>query len=114
MSAWYVFAALGIYPVTPGVGGFALNSPLFASATVHLGNGHLIRIDGENVAADSPYIQNLKVDGKVFEHTWLDYDSWRRGAKLQFVLGQTPNKQWGTNPQDAPPSYNEGSATKDH
>lgn len=109
MSAWYVFAALGIYPVTPGVGGFALNSPMFPDATIHLGNGKTIRIEAENAGAANPYIQSLTVNGQAFQHTWLDDDTWSHGATLRFKLGPTPNKQWGSQPQDAPPSFPDGS-----
>jgi len=112
MSAWYVFAALGIYPVTPGVGGFALDSPMFPSATVHLGNGDAIQIEGENAGADNPYVQSLVVNGKAYQRTWINYDSWSRGAILLFKLGPSPNKAWGAKAEDAPPSYNEGSPTE--
>ena len=112
MSAWYVFAALGIYPVTPGVGGFALDSPMFPSATVHLGNGRSIQIEGENAGADNPYVQSLIVNGKVYHRTWINYDSWSQGATLQFKLGPSPDKDWAAKPEDAPPSFNEGSAAE--
>ncbi len=108
MSAWYVFAALGIYPAIPGVGGFALNSPLFLSAILHLGNGKVVRIEGENAAAGNPYVQSLSVNGTSDEHTWIPYDTVKQGATLQFQLGATPNKNWGTKPEDAPPSFTEG------
>jgi predicted alpha-1,2-mannosidase len=108
MSAWYVFAALGVYPVIPGVGGFALDSPLFPSATIHLGNGKTIRIEGSNASARNPYIQSVRVNGQPYQHTWISYDTWSRGATLQFNLGGAPNKEWGTKPEDAPPSFAEG------
>ena len=107
-SAWYVFAALGVYPAIPGVGGLALNSPLFPSATIHLGNGKTVRIDGENASASNSYIQSLLVNGRPSEKTWLPYSTLSQGAILQFKLGNTPNKQWGTKPEDSPPSYSEG------
>jgi predicted alpha-1,2-mannosidase len=108
MSSWYVFAALGLYPAIPGVGGFALNSPLFPSATVHLGDGKTIEIEGENASAANPYVQSLRVNGEPSEKTWLSYATLSQGATLQFELGNTPNKQWGTKPEDAPPSFSEG------
>jgi predicted alpha-1,2-mannosidase len=107
-SAWYVFAALGVYPVIPGVGGLALNSPLFPSSMIRLGNGNTIRIEGEGASAANPYVQNLRVNGKPSEKTWLPYDSLSKGATLQFKLGNKPNKEWGTKPEDAPPSFGEG------
>ena len=109
MSAWYVFAALGAYPAIPGVGGLALNSPLFPEATVQLGNGRQIRIEAGNASAQNPYVQSLTVNGQSCEKTWLSYELLSRGATLQFKLGRTPNRNWGTKPEDAPPSFSEGS-----
>jgi putative alpha-1,2-mannosidase len=108
MSAWYVFAALGVYPAIPGVGGLALNSPLFPSATIRLANGKTIKIEGENASVSNPYVQSLSLNGKPSEKTWISYDALSRGATLQFKLGNTPNKDWGTKPEDAPPSFAEG------
>jgi len=110
MSAWYVFAALGVYPAIPGVGGFALNSPLFAKAVLHLGNGSVVTIEGGNASASNPYVQSLTVNGKPYEHTWIPYDVLSQGATLRFKLGPTPNKEWGSKPDDAPPSFTEGMA----
>jgi predicted alpha-1,2-mannosidase len=107
-SAWYVFAALGAYPAIPAVGGMALNSPLFPSATIHLGNGKIFKIEGEGAAASNPYVQSLLVNGKPSEKTWIPYETLSQGATLQFKLGSTPNKEWGTRPEDAPPSFEEG------
>jgi len=104
-SAWYVFAALGVYPAIPAVGGMALNSPLFPSATIHLGNGQTIKIEGEGAAAANPYVESLSVNGKPSEKTWIPWENLSRGATLEFKLGNTPNKQWGTAPEDAPPSF---------
>jgi putative alpha-1,2-mannosidase len=108
MSAWYVFAALGGYPAIPGVGGLCLDSPLFANATVHLGNGQVIRIDAEDASPTNPYVQSLTLDGKPYERTWLPYETLSQGATLQFKLGATPNRDWGSKPDDAPPSFTQG------
>jgi len=107
-SAWYVFAALGTYPAIPGVGGLALNSPLFPKATIHLRNGKLIIIEAGNASAQNPYVQSLIVNGQPYEKTWLSYELLSQGATLQFNLGNTANKEWGTKPEDAPPSFSEG------
>ncbi|MGA3324649.1 MAG: GH92 family glycosyl hydrolase [Terriglobia bacterium] len=108
MSAWYVFAALGAYPAIPGVGGLALNSPLFSSATIHLGNGKIVKIEGENASDSNPYVQSLRVNGQPSEKTWIPYSTLSQGLTLQFKLGNTPNKEWGTKPEDAPPSFAQG------
>ncbi len=109
LSAWYVFAALGAYPAIPGVGGLAINSPLFPTATIQLGNGNLIKIEAENASRQNPYVQSLSVDDQPYEKTWLPYELLSRGATLRFKLGRLPNKDWGTTPEDAPPSFSEGS-----
>jgi predicted alpha-1,2-mannosidase len=109
MSAWYVFAALGAYPAIPGVGGLALNSPLFPAATIQLGNGSRIEIEAGNAAAQNPYVLSLSVNGQQYGKTWLPYELLSRGATLRFKLGSLPNKDWGTKPEDAPPSFSEGS-----
>jgi len=111
MSTWYVFSALGLYPAIPGVGGFCLHSPLFPSATIHLGNGKVVQILGENASATNPYVQSLKVNNKPYESTWITYETLSKGATLEFKLGNTPNKAWGSRPEDAPPSFLEGLAT---
>ncbi len=107
LSAWYVFAALGAYPAIPGVGGLALNSPLFPAATIQLGNGNRVEIEAENAAAENPYVLSLSVNGQPYEKTWLPYELLSRGATLRFKLGSLPNKDWGTKPEDAPPSFSE-------
>ena len=109
MSAWYVFAALGAYPAIPGVGGLALNSPLFPAATIQLGNGSRVEIEAENAAAQNPYVLSLSVNGQPYEKTWLPYELLSRGATLRFKLGSLPNKDWGRKPEEAPPSFSEGS-----
>ena len=85
MSAWYVFAALGGYPAIPGVGGLALNSPLFPTTIIHLGDGRIVKIEGENASASNPYVQSLRVNGAPSEKTWISYDtlSQRRHAGVQ-------------------------------
>ncbi len=108
MSAWYVFAALGAYPAIPGVGGLALDSPLFPREVLQLGNGKVVRIDGENASATNPYVQSLTLSSKPYERTWISYGTLSRGGTLRFKLGPTPNKEWGIKPDDAPPSFTEG------
>jgi putative alpha-1,2-mannosidase len=90
------------------VGGLALNSPLFPNEVLHLGNGKVVKIEGVNASTSNPYVQSLNVNGKPYESTWIPYETLEQGATLQFKLGATPNKQWGTKPDDAPPSFTEG------
>ncbi len=108
MSAWYVFATLGLYPGIPGVGGFCLNGPLFPSATFHLGNGRVVSVLGENASATNPYVQSLRLNNAPYTGTWLTFEALSKGATLHFRFGEAPNKAWGSRPEDAPPSFLEG------
>jgi len=108
-SSWIVFAAIGMYPVTPGVGGFSLNSPLFPGLKIRMGRGgKTLRITGEGASARAPYVQELRLDGKPYESTWLPFERIARGATLRFKLGDKPNTRWATAPSAAPPSFLEG------
>jgi predicted alpha-1,2-mannosidase len=94
-SAWYVFSALGFYPLTPGVGGVALGSPLFEEAVVHLANGRDLRIVGVGAAEDAPYVQRLTLDGAAVAGSWLEWSRVADGATLEFTLGATPSSAAG-------------------
>lgn len=108
-SSWIVFSAVGMYPVIPGVGGFALNSPLFPSVTLKMGKtGKSLKIVAEGASARAPYVQELKLNGKPYDSTWLPFESFSNGATLRFKLGTTPNTKWATSPSAAPPSFPEG------
>ena len=108
-SSWVVFAALGMYPSIPGVGGFSLNSPLFPEVDVRMGRaGRVLKIVGDGASARTPYVRGLSLDGKPFESTWLPFEKIERGATLRFELGDKPNTSWATRPSAAPPSFPEG------
>ncbi len=108
-SSWIVFAAIGMYPVTPGVGGFSLNSPLFPDIKIRMGKkGKTLKIIGDGASASAPYVQELRLDGKPYDSTWLPFERISKGATLSFKLGATPNTSWATAPSAAPPSFPEG------
>jgi predicted alpha-1,2-mannosidase len=107
-SSWIVFAAVGLYPVIPGVGGFSINSPVFPEIDVRLKGGRVLRIRGSGASARSPYVQELRLNGRLYESTWLPYETIARGATLRFKLGPTPNRKWASKPSAAPPSFDEG------
>jgi predicted alpha-1,2-mannosidase len=104
LSSWYVFSALGFYPLVPGVGGFVLGSPLFPSATINLENGRQLNIQGNNAASQNCYVQSLALNGTSTTSLWLPYAAIRDGATLVFNLSNTPSS-WGTATADAPPSF---------
>ena len=101
-SAWYVFSALGFYPVTPTVGQYAIGSPLFRTVRVTMPGGKLLTIEAENNGADNVYIQSATLNGVAHEKPWLSREALQAGGTLRFVMGPTPNKSWGARPADAP------------
>jgi predicted alpha-1,2-mannosidase len=108
-SSWVVFASVGLYPIIPGVGGFSVNSPLFPEVIVRMGgNNRRLRIVGRGASASTPYVRELRLDGRPYESTWLPYDKLARGGTLQFTLGASPDTRWATAPTAAPPSFPEG------
>ncbi len=104
MSSWYVFAAMGLYPEIPGVGGFVIGSPLFTSVTLNLSGGHTLQIDAPEASDAQPYVQSLELDGSPTTSLWLPWATVQNGATLDFALGSAPSS-WGSSPQDAPPSF---------
>jgi predicted alpha-1,2-mannosidase len=105
MSSWYVFAAIGLYPEIPGVGGFCLDSPLFSRVIFQLGNGSRLLIEGHNAANANPYVQSLTLDGSRYSTPWLPYRRVEHGATLVFLLGSSPYTPWGSPSDEAPPSF---------
>ncbi|MFD9964831.1 GH92 family glycosyl hydrolase [Amycolatopsis sp. NPDC058986] len=109
MSAWYVFSALGFYPLQMGSPDYAIGSPLFTKATIHLGGGKDLVINAPKNNAKNVYVQSLKVNGKPYTSTSLSQDLLARGGTLDFEMGPNPSK-WGTGPNDAPKSITTGDA----
>jgi predicted alpha-1,2-mannosidase len=104
MSSWAVFAAMGLYPEIPGRAELVVGSPLFRQITVHRQGGD-VRIKADAAGMGKPYVQGLKVNGKSTSRTWLPETFALHGGTLEFELGDTPNKNWGTAPGDEPPSF---------
>ena len=107
MSSWYVFSALGIYPMISGVGGFVIGSPLFASATITREGGHVLQITGQDTAPENPYVQRLLLNGEVSTKLWLPVNTLlnNKMTTLTFELGNMPNTSWATAESDSPPSF---------
>lgn len=101
-SAWYVFSSLGFYPVTPGVNQYVIGSPLFKKATIHLENGNTFEIGAKNNSKSNFYIQSASLNGKGYFNSFLNFDDIQKGGKLEFNLGDTPNKDWGSKPENVP------------
>ena len=102
-SAWYVFSALGFYPVCPGSGEYALGTPYFRKATVTLPAGKQLIIESTNTS--NPYIQRMTVNGQPYDRNYLRHDDLMRGGTLRFDLGPQPNRTRGINEEAAPYSF---------
>lgn len=101
-SAWYVFSALGFYPVCPGADEYIIGTPLFKSAKLHLENGKTITIKADNNQLDNRYIKEMKINGKSNSRNYLTHDQLIKGANIQFQMSPVPNKQRGTTEKDRP------------
>lgn len=101
-SAWYVFSALGFYPVTPAVDQYALGAPLFRKVTLQLENGKTVLINAPKNSARNRYVNGLRIDGKPYGHNWLSHSGLVKGAVLDFDMSAMPNKQRGTGAADLP------------
>lgn len=104
MSAWYVFAALGFYPVCPGTPYYILASPSFAQASLHLENGKTFTIKAPKASAKNIYIQKVFLNGKDFTRNYISHNEIMQGGTIEFIMGDRPNKQWGVKKSDCPPS----------
>jgi predicted alpha-1,2-mannosidase len=136
ISSWYVWAAIGMYPVTPGTSNLALASPLFPEVSIVLPSGHQLVLVAPQASAFAPYVQSLTVKtpgsgnlaasvsvdcttgtgsgtslsgrGSSWQLPWLPASVLDTGATLDFKLSGTPDETWGSNPVNAPPSYGTG------
>ena len=106
-SAWYVFSALGFYPVCPGSDEYAVGSPLFRKAIIHLENGKTIEIDAPENSPENRYVGKMTVNRKAIERTFLKYGELLEGAKIAFDMQPQPNQSRGTKAGDAPYSMSD-------
>ena len=101
-SAWYVFSALGFYPVTPGVPQYVFGSPLFEKVTMNLENGNTFTINAKNNNYDSHYIESLKLNSFDYNKTWIHYNDIINGGTLNFNMTKAPNKNFGVDNSSRP------------
>ncbi|WP_093666435.1 GH92 family glycosyl hydrolase [Sphingomonas gellani] len=101
-SAWYVFSALGFYPVTPAVGQYAVGSPLFRNVQVTMPGGKMLTIEAQNNGPDNVYIQSVTLNGRAYDKAWFSREDLQRGGTLRFVMGPKPNTAWASG-KDAVP-----------
>ncbi|HET7267632.1 MAG TPA: GH92 family glycosyl hydrolase [Oleiagrimonas sp.] len=106
MSAWYLFSAVGLYPVMPGSGRLLLHTPRYPHITMSLGHGNTLEIHADGADGHSvQFIQDVSFNGHEHGKVWLDWDQLRHGGELDYQLGsEAPTQGWGTDPADAPTS----------
>ena len=101
-SAWYVFSALGFYPVCPGSNQYVIGTPYLDNVTLHLQNGKNVVLTRKGAGT---YIQQMTIDGKPYSHNYLDHNCLLQGASIQFMMGDQPNHERGTGAKDVPYSF---------
>lgn len=101
-SAWYVFSAMGFYPVTPASDQFTMGAPLFKKISMELENGKKILIKAPDNSSENRYIKSMRFNGKPYTKTWLSYSELMKGATLDFVMDSKPNMSRGTKKEDLP------------
>ena len=106
-SAWYVFSALGFYPVCPGSTEYVLGAPLFKKATIHLENGNRVEINAGNNNAQRRYIADYKINGSTYTKNFVTHEELMNGAKIDATMSETPNQSRGTQQTDFPYSFSD-------
>ena len=104
-SAWYVFSALGFYPVNPGSDQYVMGSPLFDKVIVTLENGNKFEINAPNNHASRRYISSMKLNGENYTKTYFNHKDLMDGAKVDIEMSETPNKERGIKKSDYPYSF---------
>ncbi len=95
LCSWYVFSAMGFYPVTPGNGLYAIGTPFFEKVKISLPDGKSFTVKALNVSKRNKYIQSARLNGKPFDRAWIKHSEIAEGGTLEFVMGDRPNKEWG-------------------
>ncbi|MCX7650492.1 MAG: GH92 family glycosyl hydrolase [Flavobacteriales bacterium] len=107
MSAWYVFSALGFYPVTPGSGFMALGTPLFSKVRIRLGSGRILEVMVPGYQPDRPYVHKVRLDGHVYHALWLGEDVFKYGGRLEFQVSDKPHFRTFSMEEMRPPQRKE-------
>ncbi len=109
MSAWYMFAAMGFYPVNPISGEYLLCSPIFDKVIIQLPKAKVFTLLSHKTSKTAKYIYLVKWDGKVLSHNFITYSNLMQGGKLEIYLQDKPDKTWATQPQNQPRGISEQS-----
>lgn len=104
MSAFVAFSQMGFYPTTPGSASYNIGSPVFEKSVIDLGNGNKFIIKAINASETNKYIQSATLNGMEWNKPWFNHSEIHDGGELVLIMGASPNKAWGGNAGDAPPS----------
>lgn len=104
-SAWYVFSALGFYPVCPGTDEYVMGAPLFKKATLHLENGNKVVINAPSNNAHNKYIKSMQFNNQLHTKNWLSHEALMKGAVIDIEMDAVPNTRRGTQKADFPYSF---------
>ena len=111
-SAWYVFSAMGFYPVCPGSNQYVLGVPYFDKLTLHLENGKTVNITANGNTNATRYVNSMTLNGAAYNHNYLNHSVLTDGADIVFNMSATPNMERGTLDEDAPYSFTNELATQ--
>ena len=106
-SAWYVFSAMGFYPVCPASSQYAVGSPLFRKVVITKPDGARITLEAPDNTPDAPYISSMTVNGREWNHNFLEFSDFKDRATIVFRMGRTPDERRGTAPEDKPYSFSD-------
>jgi predicted alpha-1,2-mannosidase len=108
MSAWYIFSALGFYPVCPGVPQYVLGAPLFRKTTLLLQNGNKFVIEAPENTTENLYVESVELNGRGLSRSWITHNEIIEGGRLYLEMNNKPNKKRGTEQEDYPFSMSTG------
>ena len=104
-SAWYVFSALGFYPVCPGTDQYVMGAPLFKKATLHFENGNSMQIDAPENSSYNFYIEKMNVNGEEYTKNYLTHSVLQNGGRIEISMSSKPDMSRGTAQEDLPYSF---------
>ena len=109
MSAWYVFSTMGFYPVAPGDLSYAIGAPQIDYVSLQLKNGKKFTVEAENLSSENKYISQVWLNDKPHQRSYITHQDIINGGVLKFQMSSKPNKAWGKNLKDRPPSMSNNS-----
>lgn len=104
MSAWYIFSAMGFYPVAPGDLTYSIGAPQLPEISLNLTNGKKFTVKAKKLSEANKYIKSVRLNGKPLTRSFITHDDINNGGTLEFIMSNKPNKAWANNTSQRPPS----------